>query len=70
MAEVDLDFIAEQLKRVLANASDLKTHMSAIEHELGRIHLDIAALRADHLEYRLDQIEKRLGIPSGDQAMT
>jgi hypothetical protein len=30
--------------------------------ELGRIHLDIAALRAAHLEYRLDQIEKRLGI--------
>ena len=62
MADVDLNFIAEQLKRVLADTSDLKTRMSAIEKHLGRIHLDIAAMRAAHLEYRLDQIEKRLGI--------
>jgi len=45
-----------------ANASDLKTGMSEIKHQLDRIHLDIAALRAAHLEYRLDQIEKSLGI--------
>jgi hypothetical protein len=62
MADVDLNFIAEQQKCVLANASDLKTGMSAIKHQLDRIHLDIAALRAAHLEYRLDQIEKSLGI--------
>ena len=62
MADVDLNFIAEQLKRVLADTSDLKTRMSAIEKHLGRIHLDIAAMRAAHLEYRLGQIEKRLGI--------
>ena len=32
MADVDLNFIAEQLKRVLADTSDLKTRMSPIEH--------------------------------------
>ena len=60
MPDIDLIFIAEQLKRVLADTSDLKTRMSAIENHLGRIHLDIAAMRAGHLEQRLDQIERRL----------
>jgi tetrahydromethanopterin S-methyltransferase subunit G len=62
MPDIDLVFIAEQLKRVLADTNDLKTRMSAIEKHLGRIHLDIAALRTGHLEQRLDQIERRLDI--------
>lgn len=35
--------------------------MSAIEQHLTGIHLDIAALRAAHLEQRLDQIENAWG---------
>ncbi len=74
MAEnVDLNFISEQLKRVLdgqaamrgdidhiaATLIGIKTRMSAIEQHMLGVHLDIASLREG-----LDRIERRLELVS------
>ncbi len=56
--------IDEKIDRLTDDVHDLKTRMTAVERQLGDIHVAIAGVngRIDKMEARLDRIERRLDL--------
>lgn len=71
MAEVTLDYLGQQIQRMLDNQRDHTAKFSEVIERIGRletlvagIHSDFAGLsvRVDRLSERIDRVERRLEI--------